>query len=389
MFTIINDFFAFELSVLIQNRDNSISDDILIPAKNHFSHIKQVGSSENIIEILKQYNYDLILLDDIELIQSIRELDKNIEIYCTCDYEDKERFFELMQLDIECVTYLPIDRTSLSNIFKRASKRIIMKKENIELNKKLDIRYSERMQKIIHHSDRQGKQLKELNKELSKHKEILEHGIKEATNDIFELNNELKFAQFETLEILGAISENHSLETSNHIKRVSEYSCLLGELYGLNTYELDLLKIASPMHDIGKIAVSRDILAKPSSLTKEEFDIVKTHPQVGYELLKNSKSEFLQLSATISYEHHEKWDGTGYPRGIKGEEISIFARITTVCDVFDALGATRAYKKPWSNEKLIAFFREQKAKHFDPILTDILLENIEGFFVIKEKYKDN
>ena len=115
---------------------------------------------------------------------------------------------------------------------------------------------------------------------------------------------------------------------------------------------------------------------------------MKTHSKLGYNMLKNSKREILKTSAIIAYEHHEKYNGTGYPRKLKGEDIHIYGRITAVCDVFDALGSDRCYKKAWGLDKILNLFKEERGEHFDPILIDLFLDNLEQFLVIREKYKD-
>ena len=149
-----------------------------------------------------------------------------------------------------------------------------------------------------------------------------------------------------------------------------------------------LLTHASPIHDIGKVAVPDNILLKPGKLTSEEFNIVKTHTTIGYNLLKNSKREILKAAAIVAHEHHERYDGKGYPRGLKGEEIHIYGRIAAIADVFDALGSPRVYKKAWVINDILKYFKEESGKHFDPKLVDILFDNLDKFLEIKEKYSD-
>ena len=146
--------------------------------------------------------------------------------------------------------------------------------------------------------------------------------------------------------------------------------------------------MASPMHDIGKIGIPDSILNKNGKLDADEWEVMKTHAQLGYDILKNSKREILQAAGIVSYTHHEKWDGSGYPRGLKGDDIHIFGRITAIADVFDALGSERVYKKAWPLEKILELFNEEKGKHFDPNLIDVFMNNLDEFLEIKEKYKD-
>jgi PAS domain S-box-containing protein len=176
--------------------------------------------------------------------------------------------------------------------------------------------------------------------------EILEYmGIRQDISEVVELHEELEATQREIVYKMGEIGETRSKETGNHVKRVAEYSKLLAELCGLSSKEADILFTASPMHDIGKVGIPDAILNKPGRLDEHEWKIMKTHSIIGYNILKNSKREVLKAAAIVAREHHEKWDGSGYPRKLKGEKIHIFGRITAIADVFDALGSDRCYKK--------------------------------------------
>jgi len=161
------------------------------------------------------------------------------------------------------------------------------------------------------------------------------------------LNKEIEDTQKEIIYTLGEVTEGRSIEIGNHIKKVSEYCELLAVKYGLPEEEVEIIKVASPIHDIGKIIVPDSILNKPGKLTPEEFDIIKQHPMRGYELLSHSDRKILKIAAIIARDHHEKYDGTGYPQGLKGEEIHLYGRIACVADVFDALTSKRVYKDAW------------------------------------------
>ena len=182
--------------------------------------------------------------------------------------------------------------------------------------------------------------------------------------------------------------ESRSKETANHVVRVAEISKLLALEYGLSEATSELIKHACPMHDIGKIAIEDAILAKPAALTPEEFGVMKTHVQIGYDILKGSKRALLQTAAIIAYEHHEKFDGSGYPRGLKGEDIHIYGRIVAVADVFDALISKRYYKEPWPLERVVEYFKENINRHFDGVLVNLLLKNIEAVMRIQKQYQD-
>jgi response regulator RpfG family c-di-GMP phosphodiesterase len=210
-------------------------------------------------------------------------------------------------------------------------------------------------------------------------------------HDITELktiHQEIESTQKEIVYKMGEIGESRSRETGNHVKRVAEYSKLLALLSGLSREDAEILFTASPMHDIGKVAIPDNILNKPGKLTIEEFEVMKNHAQIGYEVLKGSNRTVLKAAAIVAHEHHEKWDGSGYPRGLKGDDIHIFGRITAVADVFDALGHDRVYKKAWELERIYKLFQDERGKHFDPSLIDLVLNNKEKFEQIKDRYND-
>ncbi len=245
---------------------------------------------------------------------------------------------------------------------------------------------------IGYHAVRQNitaqKELQELSKELENWNGYLETEMTERIRDIILLNKDIKETQKEVVFTMGTIAESRSKETGNHVRRVAEYSKLLALHYGLNEDEAELLRLASPMHDIGKVAIADAILCKPSGFTKEERIIMNTHPQLGYDMLKHSERTLLKMAATVAYEHHEKWDGSGYPHAKKGEEIHIYGRITALADVFDALGSDRVYKKAWKLEDIVALFKEQSGKHFDPQLVEIFFDKIDEFLVIRDTFVD-
>ena len=206
--------------------------------------------------------------------------------------------------------------------------------------------------------------------------------------EVIELNDAIEETQREVIYAMGEIGETRSKETGNHVKRVAHYSKELALLYGLSYEEANKLKMASPMHDIGKVGIPDAILNAPRRLTPDEFEIMKTHAELGYNMLKNSDKPILKAAAIVANEHHEKWDGSGYPNGKSGEDIHIYGRITAVADVFDALGSERVYKKAWDLEKILALFEEQSGKHFDPEIVKLFLENLDTFLKIRDKFQD-
>jgi len=212
--------------------------------------------------------------------------------------------------------------------------------------------------------------------------------VEHANKEIEILNEDIVATQKEIIFRLGALAESRSKETGLHVKRVAKYSELLALYSGLSEEEAEIVKTASPMHDIGKIAIPDVILNKPARYTPEEFEIMKTHAQIGYDMLKDSKKEILKAAAIIAYEHQEKYDGSGYPRGISAHDIHIYGRITAVADVFDALGSQRVYKKAWSDKEIFKLFKNESGKHFDPVLIQIFFDNIDEFLKIRDDMKD-
>ena len=202
------------------------------------------------------------------------------------------------------------------------------------------------------------------------------------------LNDEIITTQKEVVYTMGEIAETRSKETGNHVKRVALYSEILAHRYGLNQEEVQLLKLASPMHDIGKIAIPDQILNKPGKHTPEEFEVMKTHAAIGFEILKNSNRRILKAASIVAQQHHEKWDGSGYPLGLSGETIHIYGRITAIADVFDALSSDRVYKQAWPDDKIFALIKEQSGKHFDPKLVEIFFDNLDEILAIRNSLKD-
>ena len=207
-------------------------------------------------------------------------------------------------------------------------------------------------------------------------------------DELMALKIEIEETQREVVFTMGAIGESRSKETGNHVKRVAQYSYILAKHYGLPEKECEMLKQASPMHDIGKIAIPDAVLNKPGRFNDEERTIMDTHAQLGYDMLNHSNRPLLKMASIVAYEHHEKWDGTGYPNKLLGEDIHIYGRITALADVFDALGSARIYKEAWDDERIFNMFKEERAKHFDPKLIDIFFDNLDEFLHVRDSMKD-
>lgn len=216
---------------------------------------------------------------------------------------------------------------------------------------------------------------------------ILGGNITVALNNLF-LNEEIIDTQREVVLTLGEVVETRSKETAQHVKRVAEYSYNLGLWCGLSEEKAQLLRMASPMHDVGKIGIPDSILFKPGRLTDEEFAIIKTHTTIGHSILKNSPRRIMRTAATIALQHHEHWDGSGYPNGLVEDRTHIYGRITALADVFDALSCDRVYKKAWPMPQILDYLREKRARQFDPALVDIFFEHMDEILAIRAQYPD-
>lgn len=200
----------------------------------------------------------------------------------------------------------------------------------------------------------------------------LQTQVENQTEEIRKLNHEMTY-------LSASIAELKSKETGQHLRRVAEFCYLFCKFLGHDEAECEKIKMAAVLHDIGKVGISDEILNKPDKLNDEEWVVMKEHSVMGYEMLIDSEFELMRLAATIALEHHERWDGEGYPYGKKGDAISLVGRICAVSDVFDSLLDKRVYKEPWEEKVVRDYFVMMKGTQFDPVITDILLENFDMF----------
>ena len=207
-----------------------------------------------------------------------------------------------------------------------------------------------------------------------RHRAALQQEIGDRSTELRKALTELEIAQAETVRRLSMAVEFRDEDTGAHIERIGRFSTLLAEQIGLEEELCARMVHAAPLHDVGKVAIPDAILLKPGRLTPEERAIVETHAEEGHRLLKGSSSAILDMAATIALSHHEKWDGSGYPRGVVGEAIPIEGRIVAIADVFDALTSDRVYRKAFAVEKAVEMMREERGKHFDPVLLDAFME---------------
>lgn len=192
-------------------------------------------------------------------------------------------------------------------------------------------------------------------------------------------------AQEETIHSLSLAAEFRDDETSRHIERMSRYCSVIAEAMGFDQPRKDTLRIASKMHDVGKIGVPDSILLKPGKLTPDQFEIMKTHAQIGYDILTGSASDLASTAAVIAWTHHEKIDGSGYPRGLVGDEIPLEGRIAAVADVFDALTTDRVYRKAFTLPETLTIMREGRGAHFEPAIVDVLFDRLDEILTLKSE----
>lgn len=223
------------------------------------------------------------------------------------------------------------------------------------------------------------------NNEIIAHQEML----REKNQELMTLNEEIENTLRETVFTMGVIEERRSKESRNHTRRVSLYSRILAQTHKLPEREVDLIAAASPLHDIGKLGIADDILFKEGALDEEERQIMTGHTEIGHEMLSHSRRDILQAAGIIAHQHHEKWDGSGYPQGLKGQDIHIYGRIVALADVFDALYSERVYKASWDLERVVDWIVQERGRHFDPALVDSFLSCVDRFVQVAEKYPTN
>jgi len=346
-----------DIKLLFVEDEKEARESMQLILKNFFNEMLIAKDGE---EGIKKFNNDIDLIitdinmpkiDGLEMARRIKEK-KDVAIIIVSAYQNIEFMQKSIEIGVDGYIFKPANINLIIKTLFKVCKNIKIKKEN------------------------------------EKYKNHLEELVKEKTNEILHLNREIIKTQKEIIFLLGGVVESRSKETINHVKRVGIFSGKLARLYGLDANKVFLIKNAAPLHDVGKIGIPETILQKPGKLTNEEFEIIKKHTLIGYELLKNSKLPILKTAALIAKEHHENYDGSGYPFGLKCEDISIEGRIIALTDVFDALSSKRCYKKAWEIDRVIKFIKENKAKKFDPNLVDLFLKHIDEFLNIKEKLKD-
>jgi putative two-component system response regulator len=317
-----------------------------------FSYAK---SGEGALKLLREHNFDLVLLD---------VMMPGIDGYEVCKrMKDDPRLLDIPVIFLTA----KVDIDSMAKGFKSGGVDYITKPFHAD----------ELLARVKTHL------------ELYKAKKILKnHNISLQTKLDLEYNRiltELEKSQKEMIYVLTELVESVSDETGKHIRRVAEYSRLLAHYHpAISEEDADILFHASPMHDIGKMAIPSNILHKADSLSDEEFEIMKTHTTKAHNFLKVPDRKIMKAADIIAYEHHEKWNGKGYPRGLKGEDIHIYGRIVALADVFDALTHKRVYKDAWSVEDAVSYIIDHSGIQFDPEIVKLFEAHIDEFISISK-----
>lgn len=303
--------------------------------------------------IYMEQNSDLVLLDlnmpvmdGYQVLSKIREVDPDYPpIIVLTAQSDRESRIKALDLGARDFLAKPFDRVELMT----------------RIRNMLEVRIM-------------TKAIKDQNK-------ILDGMVKERTQ-------ELSDTRLEVIRRLGRAAEYRDDMTGYHIIRMSKYSQVLALAAGMPEKEAEMLLNASPMHDIGKIGIPDNVLMKPGKLEPGEWTIMKTHVDIGVEILAGSNSSLMEMAAEVAQNHHEKWDGSGYPRGLTGEDIPLTGRIVAIADVFDALTTERPYKKAWPVEEAVEFLKGQSGKHFEPRLVEHFLEILPEVLKIRSQYEE-
>jgi putative two-component system response regulator len=230
--------------------------------------------------------------------------------------------------------------------------------------------------------------VKAYNDHMRHYQKKLESEVNKRTDQLRKAFDEIKTTSLDTIHRLSRAAEYRDEDTGDHIFRISNYSAAIAKEMGLNEKTEEAILYSAPMHDVGKIGVPDQILLKPGKLTKEEFETMKTHTVIGGQILDGASKGFIRLGEIIALTHHERWNGTGYPKGLRGSEIPLVGRIVAIADVFDALTSKRPYKEPFPVEKSFEIIKEKKGIHFDPGVVNAFFSIKDEILSIKKRFKD-
>jgi len=319
------------------------------------------GDGEDALEKVKEVSPDVILLDimmpgldGFEVAKRLKHDDetKIIPIVMVTALKEVEDRVKALEVGADDFLTKPVDKTEL-----RARVQSLLK-------------------------------VKAYNDHMRDHQKVLEAEVAKRTEQLRRAFQKIKKASLDTIYRLSRAAEYKDEETGAHIMRMSHYSAAVARKMGLNDSTVDAILYAAPMHDVGKIGTPDHILLKPGKLDPDEWEIMKQHAVIGGKILEGSDAGFIKLAEVIALTHHEKWDGSGYPKGLKGARIPLVSRITAIADVFDALTSKRPYKEAFSLEKSFRIIKEERGSHLDPDVVDAFFGVQDEILAIKNKYKD-
>lgn len=319
-----------------------------------YKNVTCTSDSRKVKDLYLNNNFDLVLLDirmphldGFEVMEQLNEIEKEsyTPVLILTAQNDQDTRLHALKLGAKDFLTKPFDQTEVL----------------LRIQNQLEVR-------LVHHQQR------DLNK-------ILDQRVKERTQ-------ELNDTRLEVIRRLGRAAEFRDNETGYHIIRMSRYSQIIALNHGLGEEMAELILNASPMHDIGKIGIPDNILLKPGKLDKEEWSIMKTHAAIGADILSGHDSELMETAKEIAMTHHEKFDGSGYPHGLKGNDIPLTARIVAISDVFDALTSVRPYKEAWPVEKAVAEIHNCSGKHFDPELMEVFDRSLPEILEVRSQYQE-
>lgn len=353
MSTLRDDIFKANILVVDDNQTNVVLLTKLLEAEGYLN-VEGVLDSRKVVEMYQNNDYDLILLD-------IR-----------MPYMDGYDVMEALK-SVSVGDFPPIMVLTAQTDMDTKIKALDAGAQDF-LHKPFDrVEALTRIRNMI--------EVRLLHKEIRQQNEVLEQKVQERTQ-------ELEDTRLEVVRRLGRAAEYKDNETGMHVVRMSKIAQLLAIAVGMSDDDAKLLLHASPMHDIGKIGIPDGILLKPGKLDADEWETMKTHTRIGAEILGDHPYPLMQMARIVALTHHEKWDGSGYPKGLEGENIPLVGRITAVADVFDALLSERPYKNAWPLDDAIAFIKEQSGQHFDPTIVEQFVVHLEDITAIRKQHRD-
>jgi putative two-component system response regulator len=321
-------------------------------------------SGENALRLLDDMHPDVILLDikmpgmtGTDVLREIKDLYPEMPVIMITALDDTETAVSAMKIGAYDYITKPVDLWQLETNIQKAIERGRLLRELREYRENLELKVKERT-----------------------------FALENALRALGEAHDKIKEAHLEIIYRLSLAAEFRDNHTASHLWRISEFSRVIARAAGMSDEEGETIRVASIMHDIGKIGIPDSILLKPGRLGIEEFNTIKKHPIIGGEILSSSDSDFLQVAEAIALTHHERYDGTGYPEGLERENIPIWGRIVAVADVFDALTSKRAYKPSFSKEEAYQLIKEGAGKHFDPDIVEAFFSEIDTIEEVKANY---